>query len=162
MNPEWWWTLVAAMVLGGMLLGSWPSWKRRRNERRMEWASHLFHLRREWLEADFLTAMKQKAQPRGLSWGDCEFEDGVFLDTNRQDGQLRAFVAVSIGFQAIEGGGMEDNPNVANLRAATAVFLFDGKKWCTDGRTMFNLSPQEAAERFQCETHHMRKRRARV
>ena len=36
---------------------------------------------------------------------------------------------------------MEDNPNVGNLRAATAVFRFDEGKWQTDGRAIFKMGP---------------------
>ncbi len=46
---------------------------------------------------------------------------------------------------------MEDNPNVGNLRAATAVFRFDGNDWTTDGRAIFNLNPLQAIEHFQHE-----------
>ncbi|MFM9114846.1 MAG: hypothetical protein ACKOU6_01630, partial [Planctomycetota bacterium] len=60
-------------------------------------------------------------------------------------------VSVTIRFTAVEGGGMEDNPNVDNLRAATAVFSWNGEEWSTDGRTVFNLSPSQTLERFQLE-----------
>ena len=45
---------------------------------------------------------------------------------------------------------MEDNPNVSNVRAATAVFNFDGV-WTTEGRAIFNLNPTEAIRHFQSE-----------
>ena len=41
---------------------------------------------------------------------------------HRRSGELSAFVSVTIGFEAIEGGDMEDVEAVGNLRAATAVF----------------------------------------
>ena len=44
---------------------------------------------------------------------------------------------------------MEDNPNVGNLRAATAVFKFEGDRWTTEGRAIFNLNPTEAIQHFQ-------------
>ena len=70
---------------------------------------------------------------------------------DRATGQLRALVAVTISFEAIEGGGMEDVEAVGNLRAATAVFFFDGTKWKTNGRALFNLNPAEAIEHYRHE-----------
>jgi len=46
---------------------------------------------------------------------------------------------------------MEDNPNVGNIRAASAVFQFDGEAWSTLGRAIFNLEPLEAIEHFKNE-----------
>ena len=93
--------------------------------------------------------MERIGKPRGLAWDDWHFEDEAAFATDPDTGQLRAFVSVAIRFRAIEGGGMEDNPNVDNLRDATAVFLFDGRQWTTQGRTVFNLNPLETIERFQ-------------
>lgn len=149
---EIWFTLAAVLamvlVIGGL---AWPAWRQRRSSARLAQARDLFHLRREWLEAQFVTIVSDSGKPRGLKWADCEFEDEVVFATDRNTGQLRAFVAVTIGFEAEEGGGMEDNPNVGNLRAATVVFAFDGHQWSTDGRAVFNLNPLETVERFQLE-----------
>jgi len=46
---------------------------------------------------------------------------------------------------------MEDNPNVGNLRLATAVFHFQRNEWISDGRVLFNLNPAQAIERFTLE-----------
>jgi hypothetical protein len=114
-------------------------------------ARHQFHLRREMLEARFLTLASQSGKPRGLSWVDCDFEDDVSFARDRISRHLRALVGITIRFEAIEGGGMEDNPNVGNLRAATAVFRLDRGQWTTDGRAIFNLNPEEAIRHFQNE-----------
>jgi hypothetical protein len=62
---------------------------------------------------------------------------------------LVALVGVTIGFEAIEGGGMEDVEAVGNLRAATAVFTHNGRDWTTTGRAVFNLEPREVLERYR-------------
>lgn len=111
----------------------------------------LFHLRREMLEARFLTLAAASGKPRGLTWVDCEFDDHVSFARDRISRQFRALVAVTIRFEAVEGGGMEDNPNVGNLRAATAVFKFDNGQWTTEGRAIFNLNPEEAIKYYQHE-----------
>ena len=121
----------------------------------MEHARKQFHLRREWLEAHFLTLAGQSGSPRGLQWVDCDFEDEVSFARDRNTGRLRALVGVTISFEAIVGGGMEDNPNVSNLRAATAIFHLDGEAWSTTGRALFNLNPEQAIERFGQELEHV-------
>jgi len=125
--------------------------------RRLPWrpdlnrARKLFHLRREWLEARFFTLAATSGKPRGLEWVDCDFDDDVSFARDRNTGQLRALVGVTIRFRAVEGGGMEDNPNVGNLRAASAVFHLDGDQWGTDGRVVFNLSPVQAIAHYRQE-----------
>lgn len=114
----------------------------------LEQARKRFQMRREWLEARFFTIASQSGKPRGLEWVDCEFEDDVLFARDRQSGELRAFVAVTITFRAIEGGGMENNPNVGNLRLASSVFQLEGNEWATGGRVIFNLNPAQAIEHF--------------
>ncbi len=110
-----------------------------------------FQLRREWLEAEFLKLASRSGMPRGLAWVNCDFDDEVQFAKDRASGKLRALVAVTISFEAVEGGGMEDVEAVTNLRAATAVFFFDGRKWTTNGRALFNLNPSEAMRHYRHE-----------
>lgn len=114
-------------------------------------ARELFHRRREWLEAKFVTLASTSGKPRGLTWVNCDFDNAVCFARDRKTCQLRALVAVTISFEAVEGGGMEEVEAVGNLRAATAVFHYQANEWATDGRTLFNLNPEEAIEHFQHE-----------
>ena len=114
----------------------------------LEQARKRFQIRREWLEARFFTIASQSGKPRGLEWVECDFEDSVLFARDRQSGELRAFVAVTISFRAVEGGGMEHNPNVGNLRLASSVFQLEGAEWTTSGRVIFNLNPAQAIEHF--------------
>ncbi len=114
-------------------------------------ARETFSWRREWLEAEFLKLAGQRGIPRGLAWVDCDFENDVQFAKDRATGQLRALAAVTIRFEAIEGGGMEDVEAVGLLRAATAIFFYDGKKWTTSGRALFNLNPSEAIRHYRHE-----------
>ena len=145
---------AAIVVLAGATLALIYAWKQRRAptvEASLESARDLFHLRREMLEARFMTLAAGSGKPRGLTWTDCDFDHRVSFARDRHTRQLRALVAVTIRFEAVEGGDMEDNPNVGNLRAATAVFRFDEGHWMTDGRAIFNLNPQEAIKYYQHE-----------
>ncbi len=120
-------------------------------ERSINKARSQFFLRREWLEAEFLKLAGLRGIPRGLRWVDCEFDNDVQFASDRNTGQLRALVAATIRFEAIEGGGMEEVEAVGNLRAATAIFFFESKKWSTNGRALFNLNPAEAIQHYRHE-----------
>ena len=52
---------------------------------------------------------------------------------------------------AVEGGGMEDNPNGNDLKAGSAEFRLDGSDWGADGKVHFNLNPVEAIQRYRRE-----------
>ncbi|HAY78894.1 MAG TPA: hypothetical protein DCY79_03730 [Planctomycetaceae bacterium] len=140
---------IAFVLLALVVL--WPRVRDYWAMRELERVRNIFYRRREWAEAKFMTLASESGKPRGLAWVECEFDNGVSFARDRESGDLRALVAVTISFEAIEGGGMEDNPNVGNLRAATAVFRFDGNDWTTDGRAIFNLNPLQAIEHFQHE-----------
>jgi len=153
MWEQWWlWLVVASVILiVGFAVAGMLRLRFGRRRIPLEQAKQLFHLRREWLEARFFTQASSSGKPRGLAWVDCEFDDDVSFARDRGSGQLRAFVAVTIRFTAVEGGGMEGNENVGRLRAATAVFLLDGNEWVTRGRAIFNLSPGQAIAHFHEE-----------
>jgi hypothetical protein len=144
---------VSVLALVGLALGMYLVFRRRAPiaEPSLESARDVFSLRREMLEARFLTLAAASGKPRGLTWVDCDFDNRVSFARDRNTRQLRALVAVTIRFEAVEGGDLEDNPNVGNLRAATAVFRFDEGHWSTDGRAIFNLNPQEAIKYYQHE-----------
>jgi hypothetical protein len=146
--------LIVVLVVGaalaiGRVFGRRYFLKRRREQIRR--GRKLFQLRREWLEAEFLTQASASGKPRGLRWAHCDFDNKVSFARDRNNGQLRALVGTTVSFEAIEGGDMEHIEAVGNLRSATAVFYYDGIRWNTDGRAIFNLSPSEAIEHFQHE-----------
>lgn len=147
-------SVVTIVALAGVAAAIYL-WRQRRPapviETSLEAARDLFHLRREMLEARFMTLAAGSGKPRGLTWIDCDFDNRVSFARDRNTRHLRALVAVTIRFEAVEGGDLEDNPNVGNLRAATAVFRFDNNQWLTDGRAIFNLNPQEAIKYYQHE-----------
>jgi len=148
MGEPWMW-IAGGMVLGGLIAAL--IWAALRHPRRIsvESARKLFHLQRERLEYRFLVLASQTGKPRGLEWVDCDFEDDVSLARDRHTGRLRAYVGVTIRFRALEGGGMEDNPNVDDLKAGSAEFRLEGSEWGTDGRVVFNLNPVEAIQYYR-------------
>jgi hypothetical protein len=105
-----------------------------------------FHRQREQLEAKFIDRAAASGKPRGLLWANVSFDDDVIYVRDRRNRRLKALVAIEVSFEAVEGGGMEDVEAVSNVRAATAEFLHDGGRWCTEGRVLFNLAPAAAVK----------------
>ena len=148
MFEPWQWITAAVVLLAVAGVASWLYFRKRPRRSTVERARKLFHLRREWLEARFFAQAAQSGKPRGLEWADCEFEDDVSFARDRHTGQLRALVGVTIKFRAIEGSGMEDNPNVENPKAASAVFYFDEDEWTSNGQICMNLNPAQTIRHF--------------
>ena len=147
---SWWILALIGLAAVAIAVGlAWRPVRRKLRERQLRQARRYFHRHREHLEARFMRLAAQSGKPRGLEWVRCDFEDDVTYARHRRSGELSAFVAVTIGFEAIEGGGMEEVEAVSNLRAATAVFRVERGTWATDGRTLFNLNPAEAIAYYQ-------------
>lgn len=147
---RWWVPAIAASVVAFIVVFLlWRPVRMRLRENRLARARKDFHRQREHLEARFFTLASQSGKPRGLEWVRCDFEDDVIYVRHRQSGELSALVGVTIGFEAIEGGGMEEVEAVGNARAATAVFRVERGHWATDGRALFNLTPAEAVAFYQ-------------
>jgi hypothetical protein len=107
-----------------------------------------FAQQRPELERAFVRAAASSGKPRGLRWKSVEWQPGVEFAREKQTGQLAALVGVTVAFEAIEGGDMEGLPAVGNLRNASAVFFFHDGDWHTTGKTIFNLSPEDAIAHF--------------
>ena len=155
MWDNWWVFAVAGVILAGIFAAvafvSSPRQQRKRAEALLASGRQSFQRRREWLEARFLTLAEQSGKPRGLRWSNCDFDNDVAYARDRKTGRPRALVGVTISFEAIPGGGMEEVEAVSNLRAATVMFRLDGPEWETDGKAHFNLSPTETIDYFQHE-----------
>jgi hypothetical protein len=149
MAPVWMMALIALTVLAGLVAVAWRPVRAKFRETELARARRDFHRHREHLEARFVRLASESGKPRGLEWVRCDFDDDVIYARHRHSGELSAFVGVTIGFEAIEGGGMEDVEAVGNLRAATVVFRVERGSWSTDGRALFNLNPAEAIAYYQ-------------
>ena len=141
------WLFVLALALVAWL--GWTAVRPKLFARRVRRVALEFARDRKALEAKFFQAASRSGKPRGLAWKQCAFQDGVLLGRDRANGEIVGLVGVTIGFEAIEGGGMEDVEAVGNLRAATAVFTHNGREWTTQGKVIFNLEPREVLERYR-------------
>jgi hypothetical protein len=139
---------VATLVLVAAVL-VWKPIRSAVRAARYERARKEFRRQRERLEAKFFQLAAASGKPKGLRWTNCDFENDVAYARDRHTSELCAFVAVTIAFEAIEGGLMEGVEAVGNLRAATAMFRTHRDRWTTDGRAIFNLNPTEAIDHYR-------------
>ncbi len=149
MTGFWW--LIPVVVVGALLAAAlvWQPIRRSLREKELERLRRDFHRQREHLEAHFYKRAAASGKPRGLAWTDCEFDDEVVYARDKRSGEISAFVGVTIQFEAVTGGGMEEVEFVTAPRDATAVFRVDHGKWLTDGRAVMNLNPTETLRHFQ-------------
>lgn len=140
------WLIVLAIALVAWL--GWTAVRPKLFARRVRRVEREFAIDRKALESKFFQAASLSGKPRGLAWKQCAFQDGVLLGRDRANGEIVGLVGVTIGFEAVEGGGMEEVEAVGNLRAATAVFTHNGREWTTQGKVIFNLEPREVLERY--------------
>ena len=140
------WLLVFALVVLAWLV--WGLYRRALFARRVARARQDFESNRAVLEQQFCAAAQATGKPRGLSWKQCDFHGPLILARDRANGQLVGLIGVTISFEAVEGGGMEDVAAVGNLRAASAVLEWNRQEWASHGRAVFNLEPREVLDRY--------------
>ncbi len=140
--------LVVGVVVVFIAQLIWRRWRKAQLAAKRQLALLEFGDQREPLQAEFLQAAGATGKPRGLRWKQCELHEGELFATDRANGELYALVGVTVSFEAIPGGGMEDVEAVGSLRAATAIFIHRGGRWTTDGRVVFNHEPEQALERY--------------
>ena len=124
--------------------------------RRRAAAERLFRSVRPELEERFRALAGRDGKPAGLRWVGCEFAgDPTFAPA--ANGRLDAVLAVTIRFEPIPGGGMEEVPAARLPRNAAALFhhrppppwaFWSAGVWGTGGRALFNHTPETAAERI--------------
>jgi hypothetical protein len=141
------WLLVLAIALVAWL--GWAMLRPKLFAHRARRAELEFARNRKELEAAFFRAASLSGKPRGLAWKQCAFQDAIVLGRDRANGEIVGLVGVTIGFEAIEGGGMEEVEAVGNLRAATAIFTHNGRGWMTQGKAFFNLEPRDVLVRYR-------------
>ncbi len=56
-----------------------------------------------------------------------------------------ALVPVVVRFEPVPGAPLDDVPQAREPRAVVAVFRWERGRWATDGRAVFNLTPQQVA-----------------
>ncbi|MEM9660075.1 MAG: hypothetical protein AAF961_17060 [Planctomycetota bacterium] len=142
------WTAVVGLFAAAVLGFFWRRWRAAQLDAKQRLAMIDFVERSDELGASFLAAAGRLGKPRGLRWKSCTLRDDRRFAKDRSTGELVGLASVEIGFEAIEGGGMEDVEAVGNIRLATSVFTWRDGEWTTDGRAVFNLDPGQTLERY--------------
>jgi len=146
-----WYVMMVIVVGAALALAVQLLWHRARTAQQaaqQELAILQFGELRQALGPAFLEAAAATGKPRGLRWKQCELEPTELFAIDQATREIVALVAVTIGFEAIPGGDMEEVEAVGNLRRATAVFVYRQREWTTDGRAVFNLEPEQTLQRF--------------
>ncbi len=144
-----WILLGAVALLAVAALAVWRPLRARWLECQFSRARRDFHRQRERLEAKFVCLAAAECQVEAGAWDHCQFDDDVAYVRNRSTGELSAFSAFSLGVDMYDVRPRGSYDLLGNLRAGTAVFRFDGRRWDTDGRAILNLSPFEAIRFYQ-------------
>ena len=155
-------TFLASVLAGVAIFIAMRPLRLARQAEKLARAQRDFHRQREQLEAKFFDHVSSSGKPRGLRWKDVDFDDDVIYARDRQNGQLKALVAIEVSFEAIDGGGMEEVEAVSNVRSATAEFLYDSTRWYTQGRVYFNLAPNAAVKYLSNDLEMVAEEHARV
>ncbi len=139
------WILLVGGLTAAAIAGLvWRPLRARLLECQFSRARRDFHRQRERLEAKFVALAATRGEIEPDAWEHCQFDDDVAYVRNRSTGELSAFGAVSLGIDMYDVRTHGSHELLGNLRAGTAVFRFDGRRWDTDGRAILNLSPVEA------------------
>lgn len=146
--PYLWIALAAGLMLAIVAVRLWITSRKTRHREQLRSAVAAFEGRLPALADEFHAAASATGKPRGLRWKSCDFGDSAQFAIDRVSDELYALAPVTISFEAVEGGGMEEVEAVGNLRTASAVFVHRDGDWTTDGRAVFNLEPAEAIKHY--------------
>lgn len=153
MSSVLWLLLYFALVVAALAVAfGWVTRGLRRvrvAERTQAKALEAFSRHRADLAETFRAAAQATGKPRGLSWKRCELASAApLIAVDKVTGELVALVGVTIAFEAVPGGDMEEVEAVGDLRDATAVYHWRDGRWQTEGRAVFNHSPEQTLKRY--------------
>ena len=98
----------------------------------------LFHQRREWLEARFLTALGQLDPIERLRWENARWDDQAHWARDNQTRRLLALVEIHF-----EADPFDTSPG-PSADHATALFEYRKGRWVADGKRLDATRPDEA------------------
>lgn len=142
------WFLLGLLIVVGLGALLYQPARRFLRAINAERGHELFQLQREMLEAKFVELARSTGNPRGARWADCDFEGDPRFARNVRSGELVAFMEVTVHFETPDEHIDSSSEIIGNNRQATAVFHFHHGQWGTSGRTLFDMSPEEAIEHY--------------
>ena len=131
--------LMAGLLLPTCLAVAWLILRRPLREIceeiHFEKARERFRMRRERLEARFVTLAARIDPAEAARWEDAQWQDGVVWARDRKTRVLLALVGVHFDLEPFA-----DEP----AHYATAIFEFRRDGWMTEGRGLVEVRPDEA------------------
>jgi hypothetical protein len=110
-----------------------------------ERARELFRKHREWLEADFLSAMGKTSPTERVRWENAQWHDEIFWARDRQTRRLLALIGVHFSSTATLFDDMPDSDAIY----ATALFEFRNGRWHAEGKRLEEIRPDEVVRRHR-------------
>ena len=133
--------LPACLLVAAWLILRRPA-RQFAEELRVDHARDLFRLRREWLEARFVSALTLVDPVEGARWDEAHWHDEVLWARDRQSRVFLALVGVHFGEPF-------DGPVETLPRHSTALFEFRKGRWTAEGKRLDEMRPDEAVLRGQ-------------
>ena len=109
-----------------------------------------FGRHRDAILGRFLQEMQASGQPEGLRWLDAQPSGEPVVLPRRRRLHVTVLQPLEVRFAAVDGGGMEDAPGLATVRAAVAMFDLQNGEWLP-GRCLFNVDAAAVAGRLRGE-----------
>ncbi len=143
--------IIAGVVLPSCVIAAWfilrKSLRHMIEEMGVDQARLVFHQRREWLEAAFLTSLAKLDPVERLRWESARWHNQVHWARDNQTRRLLALV--EIHFEEAEPFESSSD-SLANH--ATALFEYRRGQWFADGKRLDATRPDEVLQqlgRFQ-------------
>ncbi|WZO96850.1 hypothetical protein EP7_003855 [Isosphaeraceae bacterium EP7] len=140
--------LVWAIVIAACLIGIWAGAKPLRTSFEDAEAARArleFRLKREWLEADFLSKAVRRQPELAELWEFATWNDGVTWARDRQSRQFLALV--QIHFDLISR--LTGTTNSEICPDATAIFIYRSGRWGSVGEWIEETKVEATRDRFQ-------------
>lgn len=148
MNNLLWWPLLVPVAGLVVMLAIWWLYRLGRDVQ-IERARESFGLQRERLAEHFLLAANQAGKPKGLRWADAKMNGDLLLVRDRKSRKFSGLVSMDIRFEPTAETDLKEMEPATTPRTITAVYHYRQGEWVTEGRAIFNMSPEQALLNFE-------------
>ncbi len=134
--------IIAGFILPSCAIAAWlivrKPLRQLLENLRVDPARQAFRLRREWLEAGFLTALARIDPIERIRWENAQWHDEVHWGRDHQTRRLLALVEIHFDLDPFTGS---QDPRTNH---ATALFEYRKGRWFADGKRLDATRPEEA------------------
>jgi hypothetical protein len=141
-----WGTVAIVAAIVGYSVGRW--WRRFALTVRLERARESFRLQKSRLEELLVRQAQTHAPIRGLKWRQCQFTHEPLWLLDARHRHVATLVPIAVTFQPETPAAFGDDPSLEEPRHGVVLLVFSRGQWHWSGRTLFNLSLTQAAEKL--------------